>query len=251
MILFRRYYKSVNDEINSNRELIDKIFDEYAKETEKKSKSQIYNFTLRYGTAFAAVLVLCVAVSVYPKFEKLNQEPELAGEKYEYSTESINETEEELDKGNDVTDYSKTASVKSDDTRVIKEEKSEREPVTGRIIQSEIKESKNPAMTINCQADISNLQSVTENEIELATNNLIERLGTADENTGNIYSFEIAGKLEANGNTYYLGRWRWLVDDHSSLICEFVLSDNLNEIYECVITENKVRFNTDNNLFIK
>ena len=40
----------------------------------------------------------------------------------------------------------------------------------------------------------------------------------------NEYSFEIVGKFTVQNKQYYLGRWRWLVNDnHFSLLCEFVL----------------------------
>ncbi len=203
--MFRKYYKAANDERKPNRELIDKIFDEYSRTEPQKIKGKIYSFGTRYGVAFAAVLVLCMAAMVYPQIAKLNEEPAIS----EYRNSRVIDTAETKTK------------------------------IAGAV--QEQKES--------YEMNMSELKAVEDYEFELAVNTLEEKLGKSDKDTGNIYSFEIAGKLETADKIYYLGRWRWLVDDHSSLICDFVLSDDLTGLYECSFNGDTVSWNTDINMF--
>ncbi len=259
MILFRKYYKAANDDIETNRELIDQIF---AKASVNKiaKKSKIYSFGMRYGTAFAAVFVLCVAIAVYPKITNLNQEPAII----EYS-ESLNEStpkednykhsmdnEEASNEAKKITKSKSKSTIvmpqsKNDVDTKIAESGQENQNIT---IVSETEEQNSRAKVItNCQADISALETATENDIISATNILEEKFGSVDKDTGNLYSFEIVGKFEYNESVYYLGRWRWFVDDHSSLICEFILSNNLDSFYECYIVDNIASWNSDANMF--
>ena len=60
--MFKKYYKQANDDIQPNRELIDKIF-----EQAEKNKKPISAVVYKYGMAVAAVLVLAVSAFSYPK----------------------------------------------------------------------------------------------------------------------------------------------------------------------------------------
>ncbi len=262
--MFRKYYKSVNDEVKTNRELIDKIFNQYAKTETNKNRSKLYSFGMRYGTTFAAVLVLCVAAAVYPKLIKLNETPKQvpqqtqpslasedilpAGDGYEYA---VDYAAVDVNTG-EITEYRPNAP--EGEKVITKENKLNSAESTGeytnraRVAQPD-EEVNTTSSIVDYQADISQLKSVTEDEVTLATNTLVEKLGTKDAATGNLYIFEIAGSLETDEKSYYLGRWKWFVDDHSSLICEFVLGDDLNDLYECKIEDNIVKWSTTDNMF--
>ncbi len=254
--MFKKYYKEANDQIETNRELIDKIFDEYSKSQSKSDRGKVYKFGIKYGTAFAAVLVLCVAVSVYPQISKLNDIPTTAEqqsnlnnlnsaitEEPKYAVENVASDVIAEDTNREI--LSKQ-SVQNNENDISNENNS---ISMARSTEQYQEQESRAKVIIDYQADISQLKEVSEEEIKYATDILIEKLGTADENTGNIYSFEISGKLEAEGKFYYLGRWKWLVDDHLSLICEFVLSDDLTELYECSIYDNNVGWTMQYNLF--
>ncbi len=263
--MFRKYYKAANDEILTNRDLINKIFDQYTEAQTKKKRGRIYNYGIRYGTAFAAVLVLCTAVAVYPRIAKLSEEPTeiMLQEKTnkaatnilpESSSEgaadqmlvNVNTGEVAEDRGT-ITDQKNVIIEQPDSTQSLKEEVNLN---MARIAAPKEETQNNPVqIIIECEEDISKLKTVTEEEIMLATDALTEKLGRADKITGNLYSFEIVGRLEADEKDYYLGRWKWIADDSSSLICEFVLSDDLKELYECVTYDKTVAWTTMNNMF--
>ncbi len=249
MILFRKYYKSANDDIATNRELIDKIFNDFSQEKTKEKSRKVYSFGMRYGTAFAAILVLCIGIAVYPQISKFNEKPVIetpsvkTKEVYQYTADNTDMTF-------DSADEAKVKTTIAPESTPNTTQNENQNLSIARIANANVEEEENQAaIIINHEADISELKPVTEDEIQLATNTLIENLGTADKETGNIYSFEIAGKLETDDKSYYMGRWKWLVDDHMSLICEFVMSDDLNELYECVIYDNTVGWTTKNNIF--
>lgn len=63
MILFRKVYKSANDDITPNPELLDKIL-----ANEKKSYNTYRNF-YKYGSVAAAFFILIGTFSVYPKIK--------------------------------------------------------------------------------------------------------------------------------------------------------------------------------------
>ncbi len=222
--MFRKYYKAANDEIKPNRELIDKIFEKSAQE---KKKSKVYSFGAKYGTAIAAVLVLCVAVAVYPQIINIGDESQLITQDQQGDNGLLYTTEHKT----------KESQLQNSDAKS-----------KARIITEAVADIGND-MAKSYEIDINDLKAATDDEVTLATNNLKERLGTVDSSTGNIYIFEIAGKLETEGEEYYLGRWRWQVDGHSSLICEFVLSGDFTRLYDCSIIDNKASWVTENNMF--
>lgn len=63
MILFRNVYKSANDDITPNPELLDKIL-----ATQKKNHNTYRNF-YKYGSVAAAFFILVGTISVYPKIK--------------------------------------------------------------------------------------------------------------------------------------------------------------------------------------
>ena len=278
--MFRKYYKAANDEIKTNRELIDKIFDEYT-ETEEKRKSRLYSVGARYGMAFAAIFVLSIALLVYPQITKLNEEP-IVTEQPNYinkaDTGILSETDTKSGDGTEnklvINDYTapnvqesdsepKTGETEVSEAKMVEPQQdivdSHNENDFSAELQSdsnnEIRlaantyEERNGQLSNLYEIEISAMKTITDDEIRIATNILEEKLGKSDENTGNLYIFDIAGKLETEGGSYYLGRWKWLVDDHTSLLCEFVLSCDFNGLYKCAINDNKVQWNTDTNMF--
>lgn len=278
--MFRKYYKAANDEIKTNRELIDKIFDEYT-ETEEKRKSRLYSVGARYGMAFAAIFVLSIALLVYPQITKLNEEP-IVTERPNYinkaDTGILSETDTKSGDGTEnklvINDYTapnvqeaasepKTGETEVSEAKMVEPQQdivdSHNENDFSAELQSdsnnEIRlaantyEERNGQLSNLYEIEISAMKTITDDEIRIATNILEEKLGKSDENTGNLYIFDIAGKLETEGGSYYLGRWKWLVDDHTSLLCEFVLSCDFNGLYQCAINDNKVQWNTDTNMF--
>ena len=86
-----------------------------------------------------------------------------------------------------------------------------------------------------------NIKSMDENVPEKVKEKiidiLIERFGKTDPGNGFGYIFEIAGTVKFEGKDYFIGRWRWLVEDkngyvtHSSLITEFIINSELTEMY--------------------
>ncbi len=60
--MFKKYYKQANDDIQPNRELIDKMFEQV-----EKNKKPISAVVYKYGMAVAAALVLAVSAFSYPK----------------------------------------------------------------------------------------------------------------------------------------------------------------------------------------
>ncbi len=245
MILFRKYYKTANDKIQTNRELIDKIFDEYEKCNTKNKKSNIYSFGTKYGAVFAAVLVLCAVAAVYPQLAKMNEE-------LTPNTQQSRIADESMDDSIKYTELQEAKGADSDlsvDEKAVKQSYNpENEDEDTKASIARMIDPQKSAFETHTVA-IENLSTVTEEEIMLAANTLEERLGKMDENTGNIYIFEIAGKLDNNGSSYYLGRWRWLVDDHSSLLCEFVMSSDFCELYNCTLSDGIISWTTEDNLF--
>lgn len=75
---------------------------------------------------------------------------------------------------------------------------------------------------------------LTEEEI---TEVLYEKLGTEDPETGFTYSFSIIGDVIIEEESYYYGRWSWLVEDeegkatHQSLLSEFFISKDGEKMY--------------------
>ena len=64
------------------------------------------------------------------------------------------------------------------------------------------------------------------------------------------FIFEIAGTAEVDGESYFVGRWRWLTQNgNSSLLTEFVLNEAFTEMYEFSYgSDGKLQWNKENNL---
>lgn len=226
--MFRKFYKAANDDIKPNRELlIEKIF---KKAEAGKSAKKVFRFKPGYGTAIAAVLVLIMGIAAFPQFYPIT-EPQM--------TENISSTQVQ------------SAEIK------------QAEPVAGKTAETPVAENQNekaapqpadlnevatptadaehspsmarmaPATDGICEFVTTDIKEVTDEETETIQINLRQKFGEVDEATGNTFIFEITGKSEFSGETIYIGRWRWWVNDHSSLLCEFVLNEQMTEMYEC------------------
>lgn len=93
------------------------------------------------------------------------------------------------------------------------------------------------------------LKEVSADESKVLTDFLIERFGEKDEETGNLHSFGVAGKVDVDGETMYYVRWSWLVNNtHLSLVQNFVINESMTEIYNCVSGADEIYWSTANNV---
>ena len=216
--MFKKYYKAANDDIKSNRELIDDIFE---KAQSEKPAKKVFRFKPGYGTAIAAVLVLVMGIVALPEINPAIEEPlEQSVQPRQIEAAEIKSAEAVIEKPadtsieqNNVPQPAATTEAEADNT-----------PSMVRMT---------PQANDICEFMITELSEVTEDEWIKIENNLCQKFGEADAETGNPFIFEIVGKSEFGGETVYVGRWRWWVEDHSSLLCEFVLNEQLTEMYEC------------------
>ncbi len=257
--MFKKYYKAANDDIKTNRELIDRIFEA----AEKPSKTIKFTKIYKVGTAVAAVFVFAAGAFLYPQIAKLNETPNLpvqtglvSGEK---KVEPINvETEEKT--------------LQKETTEPIVQQKNSARTASEPVLES-IEEDVNSGINVASETEgaqpfsiperqsgrmidappandtreiaVDSFTEITAEETEKIQKFLKTTFGEKDEETGNVFIFEIVGKAE----NMYLGRWKWFVVDHSSMLCEFVINEELTEMYECIYTENQmVEWNTQNNL---
>ena len=216
--MFRKYYKAANDDIKPNRELIDSIFEKA--QTEKQTK-KVFRFKPGYGTAIAAVLILVMGIAALPAINPATEKTlEQSVQPRQIETAEIKSAEivaEEIEKvSTEQKDVQQSAVTTETDT--------ESTPSMARMT---------PPTDAACEFMITEISEVTEDEQKSIENSLRQKFGEADVETGNPFIFEIAGKSEFGGETIYVGRWRWCVKDHSSLLCEFVLNEQLTEMYEC------------------
>ncbi len=253
--MFKKYYKAANDDIKTNRELIDKIFEK----AEKPSKTVKFAKVYKIGTAVAAVFVFAAGAFLYPQIAKLNETPtpvvdsnqviekQVLPEKEEQATQNKT-SEQKVQKEDYATTVSEpapeiTVDVENSGIATASETDSAQpfsipEGRAGRMIDA-------PPVNDTKEMALDSFTEITAEETEKIQKFLKTTFGEKDEPTGNVLIFEVVGKSE---NTY-LGRWRWWVNDHSSLLCEFVLNEELTEMYECVYTEDgNVRWNTQNNM---
>lgn len=244
--MFRKYYKAANDDIKPERELIDTIFE---KAQAKKPAKKVFRFKPGYGTAIAAVLVLIMGIAALPQINPAIETPldenvqlrqiEVAEIK---SAETVAEkTAEPSIKGqNDEKPVSETTDLNNQATTEADVDV-ENSPSMARMT---------PPTDAVCEFAITELSEVTEEEQKSVANSLRQKFGEVDAETGNPFIFEIFGKSEVGGETIYVGRWRWWVKDHSSLLCEFVLNEQFTEMYECIpyAESGLVKWNKTNNL---
>ena len=258
--MFKKIYKSENDDIKTNRELIDKIFETAEKGPVVKPRYQFY----RYGVAVAAVFVFSVTAFMYPHLVKLNEQPQIPveqkqetlhhettpkSEDYEDSqTENVakepmpmvsgtgvqSENRAEIDNVNQ--DYGIEIASENDEIQNF----SIPEGPESRMIEGENVETKTFAF--------EDLVEVTEEEKATVETFLKETFGEKDEHTENLYIFEVVGRSDE----MFLCRWRHWVIDHSSVLTELVISEDFTEVYECIYTEDGfVQWNTSNNMIEK
>ncbi len=243
--MFRKYYKEANDSIEPRRELIDEIFEKASKRESRK----IYKLAMRYGSAVAAVLVISAAAIFYPQIQKMNEDVPVAISKMQ-SEEVLGGNEEKLN-----TSAEKVMPAKEKHTQEKTETKSD--SVTGGKsindtasyeIKKEARAMTEDSAVIRGQVPFENVRDIDNAEKEVVSSFLYSVFGEVDSETQNQHIFEIAGKFEDGGEAFYLGRWRWWVIDHSSLLTEFVLDEKLSEMYECRIEEGEIIWMTENNL---
>ncbi len=248
MILFRKYYKEANDSIETRRELIDGIFEKATKEQPRK----VHRLAVRYSGAVAAVLVISAAVIFYPQIQKMN----------ENIPTTISEVESEAAMGGN----EKSVDIFAEKVMPSKENRAQdkTEPKFNNAIEEKAlgvtttNEMKKEARAITEdfaiireRVSFENVCEVDNAEKEVVASFLYSVFGEIDSETQNKHIFEIAGRFESNDETFYLGRWRWWVVDHSSLLTEFVLDEKLSKMYECRIEDGEIIWTTENNLLEK
>ena len=320
--MFKKYYKQANDDIETNRALIDKIFEEAEKPIKVKPFGKIYKF----GIAAAAVLVIGVSATLFSMYGGSNTKvnhlpvatkteesdinrdgaadkeiqhiengmdeikdrpvenaPMLANVVDEKSGVNSNTIEKNDNINNDSKKGNQVNSSKKEENAVPKNQQSEQtqnkvEPI--KPIQSEVQktseqtdngvmlametetngisvydgksgriadEPQNNDTTIN-ELNIDEIKEISDAEYGVIHSMLIACFGEKDETTGNEYIFEIVGKTD----NVYLGRWRWFVDGHSSLLTEFVITADMSGMYECTFTDDgKGQWSTEKNLLFQ
>lgn len=251
MTLFKKYYKLANDDITPKRELIDKIFETADGENDKK-KAKVYQFIPKYSAAFAAVLVLIVSVAMYPQIKEYDKKyvsvettnkksviEENTADTAMYTAEEGNLKAEE---STDTFDYSKSTDFKeSQPAGDVSNEKA----LNSRIIADEQSAVKAAESFEILPEDLKNVSS---EEVKKITSKLIERFGATDTETGNEFIFEVTGKAEFSQDSFYIVRWRWFLETHSSLLTTLALTEDATQIYECVYNGEKFLWTAENNL---
>lgn len=323
--MFKKYYKQANDDIKTNRELIDKIFEEAAKPTKKKKMMPIY----KYGITAAAVVAVSVSGILFVQFgtenngtiaekpltiakndnhkidevkpenisetiikdnvssdaEGMHNEQSVAESEQSQSEtkiESIEISEKDISGSKNDVDDEKTVhntyKEQNDNTgsQPINESSDEGniqtiEPIFNEQNQENIGKDNVPVLAAEihgeqngiavrevmveenahdedagfCETKLDSLAEVSEAEVTVLNGMLISYFGETDEMTGNLNVFEIVGK----NDEVYVGRWKWLVGDHLSLITDFVVTSGMSEMYECSYEgDSVIRWETENNL---
>ena len=123
MILFREVYKSANDDIIPDSQLLDKILSE-----EPKKQKSVYSFYAKYGSMAAAFLILVGTLAIYPKLsETLNTSNDNAAPGTDVvitKTESSPETSPEFYESKTAKDdEASTKNEKSEDANQVNEQK--------------------------------------------------------------------------------------------------------------------------------
>ena len=119
--MFKKYYKEANDNIQPNRALIDKIFEEAEKSSVRKPFPKVYKF----GTAVAAVLVLAVSAGYFIHFDvepSQNNKPQLAVEIQNPKVTVETENKQEEKKAGSETINSDEAKRGNDESKTHKKE---------------------------------------------------------------------------------------------------------------------------------
>ena len=226
--MFRKHYKNAYDKIEPNRELIDKVFEK----AEAKKKPKAYTFAARYGVIAAALALVVVSVKFYPVIvPSTNEEP---------SFTNVYVTESEQKKY--TADIETTPTLTADDLGANAKAKGAELQRNDAVAVTEFS-SRKAAFTLE------EFKAVSTAEEQIVYAFLTDKFGEKDEQLGHTFSFGIAGKTDFESGNYYLGRWSWLVDDHFSLLCEFILSEDMNRMYEVVYQGDKIVPLYENPLF--
>lgn len=252
--MFKKYYKAANDDVSPKRELIDKIFKTATSESDKK-RTKIYPFIHKHSAVAAAVLVLIVSVSVYPQIknydkkltsgETTNKKSIIEENTHDTALYTAQEGKLNEEKESKILDYSKNTAIKEN---LLSNEDGNEKISKNRMIAGEKSVENSVKEPANFEILPEALIEVSDEEVKEITLKLTERFGTADEETGNEYIFEIIGKAEFPQNNFYIVRWRWLVDYHSSLLTTIAVTEDTEKIYECVYEDEKLLWNDEKNL---
>lgn len=245
--MFKKYYKDANNDINTNRQLIDNIFESAKINSPKRKKIALY----KYGAAIAAVFVVVLTVAFYDDIVRLNNE----------NIVNVSESKENAEHQKADTQNQKNVFIKPQqgNEQQVKKQSNEESISQMTRLAPESSEEDVSQFSRNIEGEavnkfavkIDDFTEVSETKIEEITEVLIQRFGEKDEETGNIFIFEIMGRVETERGGYYLGRWKWFVVDHSSLLTTFVLNEDMTELYECILNAETdvVLWSEENNLF--
>lgn len=218
MILFRKYYKLLNDDIKPNRELIEEIL----KKAEAKNPAPFKSYrNLRWiATPLAAVFVVVIfAASGIGKQASLSERTSsdlvapLTESKIEAKeTENIKKAEAPLM----IKDAENAPQIEAlEDLNT---------PINSRTMDA-------PSFS----AKLSEVQATEEEDAQKMSTLLGEKLN--DFNKEN--SFKIKGKFNFQGNTFYLGEW----ENGES----FVVDKDLNFMHKATFDENNIYWNAEEN----
>ncbi len=251
--MFKKYYKAANDDITPKRELIDKIFETTEGENDKK-KAKIYQFIPKCSAALAAVLVLIVSVAVYPpikEYDKKYVSVETTNKKSSIEEDTADTAIYTAEEGNlkeeksaETVDYSKSTDLKES---LPLADVSNEKVSNSRIIAEEQSVVNSFNASENFEILPEDLKNVSNEEVKKIISKLTERFGTVDEETGNQYIFEIIGKAEFSQDSFYIVRWRWFLETHSSLLTTLAVTEDATQIYECVYNGEKFLWTAENN----
>ncbi len=215
--MFRKHYKNAYDKIEPNREVIDKVFEK----AETRKKAKVYTFAARYGVVAAVLALVVVSVKFYPVIV-----PSTVKEK---SFQNIYITEEPNEK--------QTAEVESTSTPAVVNDVND-------MAKGMLRDTSEPEFTSASIKEffmLDEFKEVSEAEKNIVHRFLTDKFGEKDEELGHIFSFGIVGKTTYENNNFYLGRWSWLVNGSNfSLLCEFVLSEDMNQMYEVLYKGDKI-----------
>ncbi len=264
MILFRKHYKSAIDDIKPRRELINKIFEEADK---KETQTKVFKFKPGMGTALAAVLILVVIAFSFPQIERMNETPEKIVQ--EESTPlpqtefkaSVKGKAEEQEVTLEPNDSPKVNEVNLNDIPKNPPENTDAKTeidVQGQYLSEtesmmSPRNINQPDIATGYAVSLSDVKEVSREKIEKLAGLLISVFGDRDEETGNLFIFEIIGELDIEESTFFFGRWRWILPDgHSSLLTQFVVNEEITEFYECIVENGEIiNWSTENNLLKK
>ncbi len=260
--MFKKYYKEANDDIKTNRELINKIFEEAEKPAKPKQFAKIYKF----GMAAAAVLVLAVSVSFLPNIMKNSGQPGTSNMALHIAHSDANKTDankkSETTQPVETTEKAETQAEEgvqpikpieketndntSEDTPILAIETGEQQGFAisrGRMVEE-------PSTVNEYSVAVADWQEPTQAESDMIARFFVDKYGEKDSNTGFVYSFYTEGKAEVDGETVYFVRMRWLTNDVNwSTISTFVINEDMTELYDSIFPDEKtVYWSTASNL---